>query len=256
MKEEIQATLSLIEETKKVKILYACEAGSRAWDLASDTSDYDVRFIYIHQPEYYLSIDPVGIGKKRDVFEKPIGNSLDLSGWDLTKTLRLFRKSNPSLLEWLHSDIIYSQPNHAISDMEKMLPDVFNQKACILHYINVARTNLRKNHKDIKILINILRPVLAAEWIRQHNSFPPVNFKILIDTLVPEGELFQDISQLVAYKKTGNKAAPFDSTKISEFASERLEQLDTYAKTLQPLTTDPTDELNQLFRVTLHESWS
>lgn len=109
MKEIIISKLKEIENEYQVKILYAVESGSRAWGFPSKDSDYDVRFIYIHQPQWYLSIDPQGIGAKRDVIEVPINDLLDISGWEITKALRLFRKSNPPLLEWLRSNIIYDQ---------------------------------------------------------------------------------------------------------------------------------------------------
>ena len=57
MKEEIKIQLQKIEKDNDVKILYAVESGSRAWGFASIDSDWDVRYIYIHQPEWYLSID-------------------------------------------------------------------------------------------------------------------------------------------------------------------------------------------------------
>jgi predicted nucleotidyltransferase len=34
---------------------------------------------------------------------------LDVSGWDLRKTLQLLRQSNPTLLEWLRSDARYAR---------------------------------------------------------------------------------------------------------------------------------------------------
>ncbi|GGB60360.1 hypothetical protein GCM10011409_42160 [Lentibacillus populi] len=60
MKETIQSKLIEIEERFQVKVLYAVESGSRAWGFPSKDSDFDVRFIYIHQPQWYLSIDPQG----------------------------------------------------------------------------------------------------------------------------------------------------------------------------------------------------
>jgi predicted nucleotidyltransferase len=95
MKEIIFEKLKSIEHQFDVKILYACESGSRAWGFASPDSDYDVRFIYVHKMDYYLSID-----EQRDVIELPINDVLDINGWELRKALRLFRKSNAPLYEW------------------------------------------------------------------------------------------------------------------------------------------------------------
>jgi hypothetical protein len=53
-----------IERQNNIKILYACESGSRAWGFASPDSDYDVRFVYVHPIDYYLTID-----EQRDVIE-------------------------------------------------------------------------------------------------------------------------------------------------------------------------------------------
>lgn len=65
--------------------LYACESGSRAWGFASKDSDYDVRFIYLRKPDWYLSID---LEHRRDVIELPIQDDLDINGWDFRKALR------------------------------------------------------------------------------------------------------------------------------------------------------------------------
>ena len=54
---EIQSAIQQIEESEGVRILLAVESGSRAWGFESSDSDYDVRFIYVHPPDWYLSID-------------------------------------------------------------------------------------------------------------------------------------------------------------------------------------------------------
>jgi len=43
----ILTRLSAIEAEYGVRVLYACESGSRGWGFASPDSDYDVRFIYV-----------------------------------------------------------------------------------------------------------------------------------------------------------------------------------------------------------------
>lgn len=64
MNETIQAELAKIEKAENIRILHCVESGSRAWGFASPDSDYDVRFIYIRNPEFYLRLD-----KTRDVIE-------------------------------------------------------------------------------------------------------------------------------------------------------------------------------------------
>ena len=95
---EILERLYAIEKSHNVRILYAIESGSRAWGFASPNSDWDVRFIYVHTEDWYLSVH-----EQRDVIEIPIDEDLDISGWDLRKALRLMQKWNPVLFEWLRS---------------------------------------------------------------------------------------------------------------------------------------------------------
>ena len=96
----VNKELNKIEREFNVKILYAVESGSRGWGFANEDSDYDVRFIYMRPISNYLSID-----RKRDVIDihdlgrREYDYDLDLSGWDITKTLSLHRKSNPALRE-------------------------------------------------------------------------------------------------------------------------------------------------------------
>ena len=56
MKAKILQRLSEIESKYDVKVLLAVESGSRAWGFASKDSDYDVRFIYVHRKEWYLTL--------------------------------------------------------------------------------------------------------------------------------------------------------------------------------------------------------
>jgi hypothetical protein len=71
--EAIVSRLDGIERDETVRVLYACESGSRAWGFESADSDYDVRFLYVHSRDWYLSIED-----HRDVIERPINDGLDI----------------------------------------------------------------------------------------------------------------------------------------------------------------------------------
>ena len=67
VQDAIQRRMENITNTHGVRILHASESGSRAWGFVSPDSDYDVRFIYAHPPEWYYSVF-----EQRDVIETPI----------------------------------------------------------------------------------------------------------------------------------------------------------------------------------------
>jgi uncharacterized protein len=263
MKEHITEVIKQIELDNDIKILFACESGSRAWGFPSKDSDYDVRFIYIHKPNWYLSID-----QKRDVIEIPARDSisipidplLDMSGWELTKALRLFRKSNPPLLEWLKSSIVYYQSYSTIDQMRELDQRMFSPISCLYHYLNMAKGNFRDylqgEEVRIKKYFYVLRPVLAAKWIEKYQSIPPMEFQELVEDLLPAGELKDSIATLLKRKKAGeelNLEPRLDI--INEYLHKEIEHLEAYVKSINIHIPDPTAELDMLFRNALNEVW-
>lgn len=257
IKEVIAEQLERIESEEQVRILYACESGSRAWGFPSQDSDYDVRFIYIRKPEWYLSIF-----EKRDVIERPISDKLDISGWDLRKTLNLYRKSNPPLLEWLQSPIRYAEKYSVAEQLREISPLTFSPKSCMYHYLNMARGNYRMylqgEQVRIKKYFYVLRPVLACEWIERYGEMPPMEFEVLVERLVPkDGALWQTVHQLLVRKKSGEELdyEPRLSP-INDYLGERLQHLEQSAVSLNSAENKLDGQLDVLFRLALKEAWS
>lgn len=73
--ENITDVLLNIEKEKQIKILYACETGSRAWGFPSPDSDYDIRFIYRHEKDWYLSLT------ERKYTIEIMDGDLDIADW-------------------------------------------------------------------------------------------------------------------------------------------------------------------------------
>lgn len=253
MKEKITEELLRIEQTHEVKILFACESGSRAWGFPSKDSDYDVRFIYIHQPDWYLSID-----EKRDVIELPINELLDINGWDIRKALKLFRKSNPPLQEWLRSGVVYYQNYSFIDKLRGLSSEVFSPISCMYHYLSMARGNYREfllgEQVKIKKYFYVLRPILACKWIEKYNTMPPLLFEDLLNDIIPRGKLKNEVFNLLERKIKGDELDYEPRIdEINEFIEAEIKHIDEFIKTINYKPDNPTEKLDRLFRGTLQE---
>lgn len=178
MKEKILQKLKEIELQKNVEILFAVESGSRAWGFASPDSDYDIRFIYKHEADYYLSL-----WEKPDVIEFMTEDDLDGSGWDLRKAVKLLAKSNAPLLEWLYSPVVYYANEEFATAMRELAKDCFSPIAVLHHYLGTTKNFMEVCEMEevkLKSYFYALRTALAGKWIIENNSFPPVDFMELL----------------------------------------------------------------------------
>lgn len=254
--QQILTALERIELEENVRILYACESGSRAWGFPSRDSDYDVRFLYVRPVEWYLSIF-----EKRDVIERPINDMLDINGWDLKKALTLFRKSNPPLLEWLESPMVYMEKGTAAEQIRRISPLTFSPKSCLYHYLNMAKGNYRDylqgEQVKIKKYFYVLRPILACAWIEKFDTMPPVEFDRLVEAVVPGGsELKNVIDGLLVRKRAGDEMDYEPRINpINEFLERKIEHFERVAPGLQTSGGDQDQRLDDLFRSVLKEVW-
>jgi uncharacterized protein len=256
LKERILEEIKRLEEQHDIKICFVVESGSRAWGFPSKDSDYDVRFIYVHRKEWYLSIDP-----KRDVIELPINDLLDMNGWELRKALQLFRKSNPPLMEWLHSGIVYYQAFSLVDKMKAIQEKVFQPHSALYHYLNMAKGNYRDylqgEQVKIKKYFYVLRPILACMWIEKYNTVPPILFQDLVMDLLGEGELKQEILTLLDRKMRGDEMNLGPKvTAINEFLEQEIIRLEEYTKSIKVKKEDIAPLLDELFRNVLDEVWA
>jgi hypothetical protein len=202
IKMRIEDELARVEREQGVRVLYACESGSRAWGFASEDSDYDVRFIYAHRLSWYLSVED-----RRDVIEKPITDDLDVSGWELRKALQLLRKSNPALLEWLRSPTVYRKHESFFHRMEKLATAYFDARHCFWHYFHHAASTRKKylagEQISRKKYLYALRPLLACRWLEQGLGPVPMEFETLLGTVVEDRGMAREMEALLDAKRRG-----------------------------------------------------
>lgn len=197
--------LRRIETDYNVTVLYACESGSRAWGFASTNSDFDVRFIYVPKIDWHLDLD-----RQRNVIDSQIPEyDLDISGWSLGKTIGLLRKSNPVLLEWLGSPLVYMyRPER--KDLEEFALRQLNPEAVLCHYRNLASGTYQRwicDHEDViyKKYFYALRPLFAVAWVRKYGTMPPTEYEKLVADYAPDPTLQKALNELMELKRSGNE---------------------------------------------------
>lgn len=248
MKERIHQALHDLEREQGVRVLLAVESGSRAWGFASPDSDYDVRFIYVHPRDWYVSVL-----ESRDVIERMLPGDLDVSGWDLRKTLRLFAKCNLALNEWLGSPLTYLENAEFRSDLAARVPRYFNAIAGVYHYRKMALAAFEDGYRDgiigIKKIFYVLRPLLACRWIEQASSQPPTEFSRLVAADWVSAEERQWIGGLLEQKAVAMEAATITlETNRASWISSELERYEAIAGSLPAPAKLPLDDLDELLR--------
>lgn len=251
MKTLILEKFAQIERERGVKILYGAESGSRAWGFASPNSDFDARFIFVYPAEAYLSIN----APKETIDLGVDENELDLTGWELRKALRLLGSSNASPFEWLQSPILYKNNDHFKQKLWEIGQAYFKPRSTAFHYLGLTKSSLMKGlvggQMDIKKYFYILRPLLAAIWICDKQTIPPMEFAPLLEQLKNQTQLYKAIQKLTQRKKAaqeGDFIAPIPI--IQTFVHQYLEQYQEKAKAL-PNENKDVAELDHFFRENL-----
>ena len=229
VRHEIESRLSAIEAEDGVRYLLAIESGSRAWGFPSPDSDYDVRFVYVHKRDWYLSLTP-----GRDVIEQPIEDEIDLNGWDLRKALNLLLKSNATLSEWIDSPIRYRTDHPLLAQIAVLADAILNPRALGHHYRNVGINAAERWLRDagpvpVKKYFYALRPALVIRHMRlQPEQRPPMNLQQLMKGCDLLPSLQAQIETLVAAKsqarekELGSRLPEIDALIVAE-----LDQADT-----------------------------
>jgi predicted nucleotidyltransferase len=252
MHQRIIERLKQMEIENHIAILYACESGSRAWGFPSADSDYDIRFIYVHPRDWYLTIQD-----KRDVLEFPIEENLDFSGWDIRKALELFRRSNPPLLEWLGSPIVYWEKTDFADRLRDLSKTYYSPTSCIHHYLHMAQGNykdyVRGGDIRIKKYFYLLRPILAIKWIEQGFGVAPTAFSTLLERVITDAALKTEIDRLMELKASGSeKDRGQQSLLVNRFVETELIRLEAQTQ-YQQNSVAPFETLDDIFRTILQQ---
>jgi predicted nucleotidyltransferase len=204
IKRHIMDRLDETEEAYGVKIVLAVESGSRGWGFPSLNSDHDVRFVYARKLDWYLALD-----EGKDYIGFPPDPVFDIQGWDIRKALRLMKRSNASILEWLSSPMRYKEDPGIAAEMKLLGEKCFDMSKCLKHYRSIAANALRlieeSDMAKLKKYFYCLRPLAASQYILKKGLFPPMEYlKTVAEIEMPEG-IREETAKLVEMKKATNE---------------------------------------------------
>lgn len=251
MEEKIKNYLIELEKEKGIEILLACETGSRAWGFPSPDSDFDVRIIYMHKKDWYLSLT-----EEKDTIDCFYeNNDIDISGWDLRKSMRLLWKSNPPLLERIQSPIIYKSDKEFHIGINSVARKTYSRIATIHHYLSMAKKALKEvksaNDYKLKRFFYALRASVACLWILEKEEIPPIEFGKMVGGLDISQNLVARINELIEIKSTiSEKYLHNGEQDLIKFMENSLERAKNESKSL-PASKGQISELNKFFRKTL-----
>lgn len=143
------------------KPLFYVESGSRLWGMASPNSDYDIRGFHLESKERYFDYRT-----HRDIKEIMDGD-FDFVSYTIDKMFGLIQNSNPTVLEWLRSNIIYY---NVLPEWENLKSDILaniNYISLFGHYTSLARNNFKLMQEEKKFTyktsLYCIRGILSAK---------------------------------------------------------------------------------------------
>lgn len=220
---EIQERLSSVEKDYNIKILYACESGSRAWNFNSKDSDYDIRFLYVRKPEDYLAVEP-----PRDVIEVAGDAVWDMNGWGLSKALKLLVKANTNLIEWIRSPIVYVENVELCAELLGLVHRMVSPEQLFYAYQGFARSHfkayLQRDEVWLKKYLYVMRPLLSAYWIEKSGQLPPMVFDVMLSKAGEEHPyILEPMEKLLQQKRNG----------LERESAPRVAELDRFIDLMQ-----------------------
>ena len=223
MMENIKHILSEIEKDNKIKILYACETGSRAWGFPSPDSDFDVRFIYMHHRDWYLSLH-----HQKDTIEVMNGD-LDITGWDLRKALTLLKRSNAPLIERFNSPMQYFADPRFETDFKELITKYYSPIAAFFHHHSLAKKFWEelKDQQEFKLktYFYLVRSLLSCNWIIRDGSVVPMHIEGLMQYIEDDYKL--RLRKLIVLKGTvGEKYMHQRDGVLNDWILQLMEQVE------------------------------
>ena len=184
---------------------------------------------------------------------------MDFSGWDLRKALGLLRRTNPSLLEWAHSSIVY-RTTPEWERIAQEMPAFFDPLSNMHHYFSMAKSNWHKELADeyvkAKKYFYVLRPVLCCRWLEKYGTPAPIPFDELRKATLPE-DLVPVVDNLLELKKAADEAEKISHIEaLDAFLLSESDRIYKVMSDMGRVSLPGYEVLNTLLRETILAAWN
>ena len=212
MKQKIEELLHNIEKEKNIKIIFAVEVGSRAWELNTSESDYDVCFVFYRNLENYISVnradEQINFGFDKNFQpKKKDGVFIEMTGYDIFKYFNLLSTCNITTVNWINSNIIYYGDT---SELKAYVDNNINKSKLFVEYYCMAKGCYKAYTKgkeiNFKKYLHVIRLILDAEYVLEYKKLPNTSMIKNLQELeknIPS-EVLAKIKELIELKKTGH----------------------------------------------------
>lgn len=231
-----------LEKCNNITIVYSVEAGSRAYGYNTETSDYDIRFVYYYNDKReYLKLDKpketlCGFSNENNMF--------DWCGWELRKTVQHLKESNPNIIEWLNSPIVYIDKNNFKSNCKSILLKMHSHMSLMYHYYSMAKNNWKVWIEDKNVVItkkyfHVIRPLanlilIMDKYLSENPSNELIiDFETLMENIknMISNEIYNEVKNLLENKrKSTQKDISEPNIIINEWIISVFEQFEKLRK--------------------------
>ncbi|MBQ4143781.1 MAG: nucleotidyltransferase domain-containing protein [Thermoguttaceae bacterium] len=168
---EVLAKLEEIEKKHDIRILYACDMGSKAWGSDSAGSDHDLRFVYVSSAASYFN------GDRKDHLECELNEDRDIYGYDLSKMIGMVKDGySMRYIEWCFSPLQYKKTKYS-EELTEWCRAHFYANECKKSYlrwvVNDRKARLCGDDVVVKYYLLVLNNnIIKASYIDKMNEIP------------------------------------------------------------------------------------
>jgi predicted nucleotidyltransferase len=220
---EVEDELGEVREDMRSYVIYRCQVGSKAFGLASETSDDDLRGIYLPPARLHWSLRRL---PEQLEFEE---NEKDEVYWELEKFLRLALKANPSVLETLWTPMVLLADDTALQ--LRAIRRAFLSKHVYKTYSGYVLSQFRRMANAYKTK-GVYKPKHAMHLVRLlHSGIAALETgEIRIDVAEHRNELLHIRNDGLPFEEVKRRALELDEQFQAAFERTSLPEQPDYAQ--------------------------